>query len=567
MTENTLQNPEPDEKRDAAIANSADGQNGARIPEPAASDGADQEKQRVYLTGWRLHTLTAGLCLSLLLSTLETTIVSTSLVSIVNALDGFSQSGWVVTAYFLTYTGFLVVYAKLSDIVGCKLLIMFAVAVFTVFSIACGLSSSMLLLIVFRAFQGVGASGIYSLVTVMTPLLVPPAKLAIYIAVVSSVFAMSSVLGPLLGGAITDHTTWKWVFFLNGPAGAVAIILLAVSAPLSFPYRRRPGGFLDALVAERAWRRVDALGAVASLAASILVVFALQQAGVAYPWRSAPVVACFVLAGLLWAGFVAWERRLSLRVGGVCEPMFPWRLARNRNAFLTGFPFMAAIINIPQRLQTVNGTTAIEAGLRMLPLLLCSPFSTALAGVAVSKLRLPPLYVLVVGGVLQTVGVGLFSSLDQHGPDIQPAQYGYQIIMGFGFGFNLSTILMMAPMVVQLKDMAVVMGWLTQIRVLGGTIGLAVCSALLNNHITSETSAFLSADQTGALLQSFQNIHALAPDVQDRVRAVYETGYSGQMRAMLYFCAAALLSLALLAERRPRRLQTADDGEFVPPEG
>ncbi len=125
----------------------------------------------------------------------------------------------------------------------------------------------------------------------------------------------------------------------------------------------------------------------------------------------------------------------------------------DRNAFLTGFPFMSAIITIPQRYQVVNGTTAVDAGIRMLPLLLCSPIATVLASLLLSKLKLPPLYVLLAGCSLQTLGVGLFSSLDSSNLDVSPSQYGFQIIMGCGFGLNLSTVLMMVPLVVNQKDM------------------------------------------------------------------------------------------------------------------
>ncbi|KAK4032521.1 major facilitator superfamily transporter [Parachaetomium inaequale] len=529
----------------------------------------DQTKPKLYPKGWRLHALTAGLCLSMLLSTLETTIVSTSLVSIVNDLQGFSQAGWVVTAYFLTYTGFLVIYAKLSDIFGTKLLILCAVTLFAVFSIACGVCNTMLQLIIFRAIQGIGGSGIYSLVTVMTPLMVPPAKYPTYVAIISSVFAISSVLGPLLGGAISDHTTWRWVFWLNGPGGALALVLLTISIPFSFPYPG-PARFFSTLVSEKAWKRVDYLGAFASLAASILLVFALEQAGVEYPWKSAPIIVSFVLSGIFWIVFVVWERGLSLK-NSVCEPMFPWSLACNRfvlglllNAFLTGFPFMSAIITIPQRFQVVNGTTAVDAGIRMLPLLLCSPIATILASLLLSKLRLAPLYVLLAGCSLQTLGVGLFSSLDSSDLNVPAFQYGYQVIMGCGFGLNLSTVLMMVPLVVKQRDMPVTMGAATQIRVLGGTIGLAICSALLSNHVASQIS-FLTPDQQAALLQSSQNIRRLPLELQVRIRQVYATGYNQQMRVMLYFCIASLVSLSFLVEWPPRRLQTTEDGEIAAP--
>lgn len=124
-----------------------------------------------------------------------------------------------------------------------------------------------------------------------------------------------------------------------------------------------------------------------------------------------------------------------------------------RNAFLTGFPFMAALINIPQRFQVVNGTTAVDAGIRMLPLLLCSPFATMVSSVVLSRLRAPPLYILLGGCSLQTVGVGLFSSLNSSDLSIPAAQYVFQVIMGLGFGFNLGTVLMMVPLVVKQKDM------------------------------------------------------------------------------------------------------------------
>ncbi|KLO86312.1 Uncharacterized protein LW93_11086 [Fusarium fujikuroi] len=414
--------------------------------------------------------------------------------------------------------------------------------------------------IVFRAFQGMGGSGIYSLSTIMVPLMVPPDKYATYISIMSSTFILSSVLGPILGGAITDHTTWRWVFYFNGPGGALAAVLLAFSVPFNFPYGESDQ-FFHSLASKQMWKRVDFVGMAVSLAASILIIFALEQGGVAYPWGSGAIVSTFVLSGVLWIAFVAWERLLSSR-GGVREPMFPWSLVLNRfvmglllNGFFTGFPFMAALINIPQRFQTVNMTSAINAGIRTLPLLLLSPLATAINGILVSKLGVPPLYTLFLGGSLQTIGVGLYSSL-KSSTSIASAQYGYEAIMGLGFGFNLSTILMMVPLVVTEKNLAVTMGSVTQIRVLGGTIGLAVCSALLINHIKREAVKFLTAEQVAQILLSSENIGMLSPETQSRIRVLYADAYSEQMRVMLYFSIASILSLVLLVERQPRKAPT-----------
>jgi len=241
---------------------------------------------------------------------------------------------------------------------------------------------------------------------------------------------------------------------------------------------------------------------------------------------------------------------------------------------------MAAIINIPQRLQTVNSMTAVDAGIRLLPLLLLSPVASSLSGLLISKLKVPPLYLLILGGSLQTIGVGLYSSIDSSDHRIPPAQYGYQAIMGLGFGFNLSTILIMAPLVVKEKDMgkcfpssalvriprlmrnaAITMGSVTQVRVLGGTIGLAICSALLVNYIKAQTSRFLTPDQVAAILLSSENIASLPPELQTQTRTVYATGYSQQMRVMLFFSIASLLSLFLLAEKHPRRIVDLKTGQ------
>ncbi|EEY15609.1 conserved hypothetical protein [Verticillium alfalfae VaMs.102] len=475
-------------------------------PDIHPPDVATQTRQKVYHTGWKLHALTAGLCLSLLLSTLETTIVSTSLVSIVDHLQGFDRASWIVTSYLLTYTG------------------------------SWSRSFSEL-------FQGMGGSGIYSLSPIMVSADGPlRPKFATYIAIVTSVFAISSVLGPLLGGAITDNTTWR------GPGGALAAALVALAIPFGFPYGDSTT-FFRSLISEKRWKRIDLLGATLSLAASILLIFALQQGGVEYAWNSGAIISTFVLSGTLWLAFIAWERKLSGR-SGVCEPIFPWRLTSNRfvvglllNGFLTGFPFMAAIINIPQRLQTVNSTTAIGAGLRMLPLLLLSPVASALSGVLITKLKVPPLYVLTLGGVLQVIGVGLFSSLDSTTLRVPDAQYGYQVIMGLGFGFNLATILMMATIIVSEKD-------------LGGTIGLAVCSALLIDHIRSQASAILTPTELASILSSSGNIALLPPEKQYATRVIFAEAYSRQMRVMLYFSLAALGSILFLFEKKPRRAVT-----------
>ncbi|PGH28477.1 hypothetical protein GX50_08787 [[Emmonsia] crescens] len=417
-----------------------------------------------YIHGWRMYLLTAGIWLSLFLSTLETTIVSTSLVSITNALDGFELRDWIVTSYLLTYTGFLVVYAKFGDVFGRKSMFLVALALFTLFSILCGATNDVVELIIFRAFQGMGASGIYSMIMVITPTLVPQEKYGKYLAIVASVFAIASILGPILGGVISTNSAWRWIFLLNGPAGCVCIGIVAFCLPSSISSRPdvKFTDHLRAKVSKSALKRVDIIGVLLLLASSILLVFALEEAGTRYSWSDAVIIATFSLAGITGILFTFWELFLE-KSTSLQEPVFPLRLLKNRllaammaTAFFTGFPFVAIVVNIPQRAQAVSGLSSVKAGLALLPLLLTSPLATAASGILTSNFKVPPYYLITLGSVLQVIGVGLTCMLPTNSFEVSPQQYGYEAIMGLGFGLSLTTILTLAPLVIKDPDLGTV---------------------------------------------------------------------------------------------------------------
>ena len=205
--------------------------------------------------------------------------------------------------------------------------------------------------------------------------------------------------------------------------------------------------------------RLDPLGVMLLLAASILLVFALEEAGQRYSWKSAVIISTIALAGICWVSFVGWEYLVD-KSRASQEPIFPLRLLKDRilvgmmsTAFFIGFPFVSIVVNIPQRAQAVNGLSPVRAGIALLPLLLTSPFATAVQGVLTSNFKVPPVYLMLIGAVLQLVGVGLTSSLPTDRPSIAPQQYGYEVIMGLGFGLSLSTVLTLAPLVVKEADL------------------------------------------------------------------------------------------------------------------
>ncbi|KAI6085737.1 drug resistance transporter EmrB/QacA subfamily [Hypoxylon rubiginosum] len=543
--------------------NPGEPQDGNNQDDNQPSPNAALEPPRTYLKGWRLYTLSFALSLSLFLSTLETTIVSTSLISITNALGDFEQRDWVVTAYLITYTGFLVVYAKFSDILGRKLLILVAIAFFTVFSIVCGSISNMTQLIVFRSLQGVGASGIYAMVTVIQPEMVPPEKWGNYIAVIALVTVLSSVLGPILGGAINDHSSWRWVFLLNAPAGVAATGLIAFVMPTHFPNLDNPTIRMSfrTKISRSSLRRLDIIGAVLLLFSSALIVFAFEEAGSRYSWASPAILSTIVVGGVLFVGFVVWEKLVD-GPRSTQEPIFPLRLMKDRLfsalilvALCTGPPFMTVLINLPQRFQAVDGESAFQAGIHLLPLLLASPVATAISGQIAGRFKVPPFYTLLFGSSMQLLGIGLASSVRFTSG---ASMYGFEVLMGFGFGMGLVSLLIFTPMVVKRADMAVAMGAITQIRVLGGTIGLAISSTVLNNHLASNLPSLLSPSDIQEISNSVQYVNTLPDETRDAVRQVFADGFNEQMRVMMYFSVVVFVFSLALWERRLRSAATVE---------
>ena len=294
---------------------------------PVDSDPAPSASPFRQLTGWRLVVVEFFLCIGLLLSIVDASIVATALVSIEDYFGEFFESIWVVLAYLLSYMVFALLWGRLSDVLGRKWMVVAAWAVFTAFSLGCGLATSLNQLIAFRALQGVGGSGLYSLCNVLIPEITPKDHFATMSAATGVVFAVSSVLGPVLGGVISQESTWRWIFLLNVPCGVVALVVLVFawpSPPNPYPNLRAP---LKALV-----HHVDFLGTFLLLAASVLLIFGLEQAGAAeYPWDSPIIVSTLTVAGVCFLSLAAWIAFLDLMKGKVpINPILPVRLLTNR---------------------------------------------------------------------------------------------------------------------------------------------------------------------------------------------------------------------------------------------
>ncbi|KAF1997983.1 MFS general substrate transporter [Amniculicola lignicola CBS 123094] len=495
----------------------------------------------------RLHFIIAGLWLSIFMSALDGTIISTGLVKISSDFKALGASTWLVTAYLLTYNSFLMILARLSDIWGLKAALLASNIIFLIFSMACGGAQSMNQLIVFRALQGIGGSGQYSLVFVAIMKLITPEKMGFYSGIISSVFALANLLGPILGGVIVDHTTWRWIFFINGPIVAAASILLFFSFPASLDKRSQKERF----------QGFDGIGGILSICWPIPLLFALQEGGarLEYGWNGGIIIGTLTagLAGLILFG--VYEAWISIKTSK--NPIFPVHFVQRPEVaflllsqFFAGVPFYVSIIQLPQRFQGVNNTSAERAGILLLPLTLLTPVGSMTAGLAIGKFITAEVAVMVAATCV-SIGVGLISSLPT-GSAISAATYGYQIITGFGLGLGAPPYYMLLASSVAEKDVSIGTGTLNMLRTLGGCVGVAICSALHHSTLNSKLPSILTPEQIADVNESIAHVAAFPTDIREQTRHIFGSSYRRQFQAMIAFALANLLSSFALAYFRKR---------------
>ncbi|KAF2034646.1 putative MSF multidrug transporter [Setomelanomma holmii] len=487
----------------------------------------------------RLQTIIAGLWLCLFISAMDTTIITTALIKISSGFDALEQGPWLITAYLLTYNSFLMITAKLSDIWGLKNLLISCAAIFLIFSMACGAAQNMVQLIVFRAVQGIGGSGLYSLTFVAIMKLIVPEKVGFYSGVISSVFAMANLLGPLFGGIISDRTTWRWIFFINGPIVALAIAILFLSLP-----RLNDGKSNTERI-----RGLDIHGGLLSIAWPIPLIFALQEAGVSHEWSSGVIIGTLTAGIALFLLFGLYEAWVTYKTAK--DPVFPMHFLRNSSMalillsmFLMGMPFYVIFVQLPQRFQVVNFTSAERAGILLLPATLLTPVGAMVAGLAAKKV--PIELILIASATVVCIGVGLLSSLPTHSA-LWPGTYGYEVITGLGLGLASPPYFMLIATSIEEKHMSVGTGALNMVRTLGGCVAVAICSAIHREYLNKRLPEYLSPAQIIAVQRSSGSIAQLPEAIRDQVGHLFGRSYNRQFQIMLAFAGLNTIVAIILA--------------------
>ncbi|KAG9673376.1 MFS general substrate transporter, partial [Aureobasidium melanogenum] len=492
------------EANSSPILYSQSGEEYSTEPTPILSEGkhergsirseAEKDLGVPVLEGWPLGSTVFALCLALLLATLDTTIISTSLITIASDLGHFDQASWIMVAYLLTYSGFLLIFTRLSDVLGRKSMLLFSIVMFLVWSIGCGFSQTLKQLIVFRALQGIGGAGIYALAYASVLDVVPFRLVSAASGAISMSTACASLLGPVLGGVITFNTTWRWVFWINIPCGALVTVCVA------FLFPNRVG---TETLKKATFQKID------------------------------------------WPGENEDDAPSPNETGlkqSYCSDS--WVL------FFTGFPFVVTIMALPQRFQIVHGDTPEIAGLHMLPLIGATALGAMLTGTITGRFNIA-WHLLVFSNILMTIGCGLMSTLpiDER---IAKVCYFYQLVLGCGFGITMASSMVVIRTEVALKDNTVSLGAVTQMRQLGGVIGLAVTQAISNSDFRSQLADFLSAEELKAVLLSTENIKSLSAAHKNMACRAYGSSANFQMRVVTAFAGAAILTSIFAWQNAPR---------------
>ncbi|KAI9293638.1 MFS general substrate transporter [Neoconidiobolus thromboides FSU 785] len=497
-------------------------------------EATEQEthENNIISSKWKLITICFGLMLSIFIAAIDENIVATALGGIVKDFKASGDLTWIAASYLLTMTAFQPLYGKFSDIFGRKQAMLFALFIFLIGSIGCGAAPNIIALVVFRAIAGVGAGGLIALPFIIMSDVVPLQQRSAYMGLIQATFAISSVIGPIIGGLFVDYVTWRWVFYINVPISVIAMVVVLFLIPVSKA--------VSNATLKQKMKRVDTWGTLTLVTGSICIILATNWGGKEYSWGSGAVIGSFVAGIVVMAIFIFIELKVAQ------EPVIPSHIftrnviAGSITTIAFGFTMFTALNYIPLYHQTIHGRSATEAGVQTIPFMFGLSFFAGTSGLITNKTgTYRP--IMWLGMTMIVLGNSLYGGLIRSGITLAE-EIIYALLLGSGIGLNIQLALVASQASVPDKDAAVTTAFIRYALSIGGVLGLAVHGAVFNNVLAQQLDEILPGIDSKKIMESLESLYQLPSDQLSLALKAYEYSYKMLFVSMIPISVIGLIS-------------------------